>query len=256
MNYHKWIAHFQANRLERTEPDWTAPLALDDRKRRALASTLAEYQLGDGGGPCRLIAPDAESYRGSSEEATRVVDLWFAEEREHSRLLGGAVRRLDGTFIESTFAFRLFCRVRQALGVQFEMLVLLIVEIVSTGYYRVIRAHADDAPVAAMCRLILRDEAAHIAFHVDRLAAGLEAPPPAWWRAYFRLLGYACASFLWFGHGRRLGTLGVTRAELFRHVRSGLHVFLRRLDQQISALQSTSATTHSGRTAFTPASVS
>src|SRR3954468_3258796 len=171
MNYHKWIAHFQANRLGRIEPDWTAPLALDDRRRRALASTLAEYQLGDGGGPCRLIAPDAESYRGSSEEAGRVVDLWFAEEREHSRLLAGAVRRGGGTFITSTPAFRLFNACRRLLGVQFEMLVLLIVEIVSTGYYRVIRRHVGDAPIAAMCRLILRDEARHIDFHRDRLGA-------------------------------------------------------------------------------------
>jgi len=34
--------------------------------------------------------------------------LWFAEEREHSRLLAGAVRRVCGTFITSTPAFRLF----------------------------------------------------------------------------------------------------------------------------------------------------
>src|SRR4051794_19424645 len=111
MNYNKWIRHFETNRMNRTEPDWDAPVAMTDATRRALVSTLAEYQLGDGGGPCRLIASDAESYRGSTAEAAQVVDLWFDEEREHSRLLGGAVRRLRGTFIETTFAFRLFCAV-------------------------------------------------------------------------------------------------------------------------------------------------
>ena len=38
------------------------------------------------------------------------------------------------------------------------MLVLLVVEIVSTGYYRVLRRHVGDPPLADMCRLILRDE--------------------------------------------------------------------------------------------------
>jgi hypothetical protein len=235
MNYRRWIAHFHANRLNRPEPAWDAPLALSEPARRGLAATLAEYQLGDGGGPCRLIAADAESYRGSTAEATQVVDLWFDEEREHSRLLGGAVRRLGGTFVETTFAFRLFCRVRRLLGVQFEMLVLLVVEIVSTGYYRVIRKHCGDTPVAEMCGLILRDEAQHIAFHADRLAARLQGPPASWWRLYFQGLGYACAAFLWLGHGKWLAAFGVPRAEFFKHVRSGLHVFLRRLRQRTAA---------------------
>src|SRR4051812_22381246 len=106
MNYQHWIAHFLANKQNRPEPAWDAPRTMTEPVRRGLAATLAEYQLGDGGGPCRLIAADAETYRGATAEATRVVDLWFDEEREHSRLLGGAVRRLDGVFIQTTFAFR------------------------------------------------------------------------------------------------------------------------------------------------------
>lgn len=229
MNYAHWIAYFQRNRLRRPEPDWDSPLFMADKKRRALAWSLAEYQLGDGGGPCRLIAHDAEKFRATAEEVRQVVDLWFAEEREHSRLLTGAVRRLRGAFVETTFAFRLFCRVRRALGVQFEMLVLLIVEIVSTGYYRVIRRHAGDAPIEAMCRLILRDEARHIAFHHDRLVAKYPEGVSRAWEIMFYLLGYACAAFLWFGHGRSFRTLGARPFELFGHVRAGLHVFLRRM---------------------------
>lgn len=233
MNYQRWIAHFEANRLGRVEPDWNAPFNLPENKRRALARSLAEYQLGDGGGPCRLIARDAEAFRASRDEARQVVDLWFAEEREHSRLLSGAVRRLNGTFVEETFAFRMFCGVRRALGVQFEMLVLLIVEIVSTGYYRLIRSHADDGPIAAMCKLILRDEAGHIAFHRDRLAAKHPNGISRGWEVMFHFLGHACAAFLWLGHGRDFCAIGAKRSELFRHVRSGLHVFLRKLKRDI-----------------------
>jgi hypothetical protein len=133
MNCQRWITHFRANKLDRPEPEWGAPFSMREPTRRLLAKSIAEYQLGDGGGECCLVARDAETFRGVTEEARELVDLWFAEEREHSRLLSGAVRRLDGEFITDTFAFRMFYACRRALGVQFELLVLLIVEIVSTG---------------------------------------------------------------------------------------------------------------------------
>ncbi|HYR59344.1 MAG TPA: ferritin-like domain-containing protein [Chthoniobacteraceae bacterium] len=231
MNYQHWIAHFRSNKCGRPEPDWAAPFTMPEKKRRLLAKSIAEYQLGDGGGECRLVARDAEIFRGATDAARIAVDLWFEEEREHSRLLACAVRRIGAEFISDTFAFRMFYAVRRALGVQFELFVLLVVEIVSTGYYRMIRRHAGDEPLAAMCKLILRDEARHIDFHRDRLAAQHPRGFGFWRAAQFRLLGCACASFLWLGHGRALRALGGTRAELAHHVRSGLANFLSELAQ-------------------------
>ena len=229
MNYQHWIAYFTANKLDRPEPDWAAPFSMPELKRKLLAKSIAEYQLGDGGGECRLVARDAEMFRCSAEEVLQTVGSWFAEEREHSRLLACAVRRIGGEFITDTFAFRMFYALRRSMDVNFEMLVLLIVEIVSTGYYRVIRRHVGDEPLAAMCKLILRDEARHIDFHRDRLAA-LHPAGFGVLRAFqFRLLAHGCGAFLWLGHGRCLRALGVSRAELFGHVRSGVANFLSEL---------------------------
>lgn len=230
MNHPYWISHFERNRQNRPEPAWDAPFHLAEPQRRALAWSLAEYQLGDGGGPCKLIARDAERYRETSPEVKQVIDLWFSEEREHSRLLLGAVKRLRGTVVHETFAFRAFCAVRRLLGVQFEMLVLLLVEIVSTAYYRLIRRHCGDGPIDDMCRLIIRDEVGHIAFHRARLGARHPAGPSSAWRLSFHALGHACAAFLWLGHGKTFRTIGATRSELFRQVASGLRLFLRQLD--------------------------
>jgi hypothetical protein len=229
MNYQYWIDHFRANREDRPEPDWDAPFSLTSEKLELLRKSISEYQLGDGGGECRLVAADAESFRGRSEEARAVVDAWFAEEREHSRLLGKAVERIGAKFITNTPAFWLFYAIRRHLGVQFEMLVLLVVEIVSTGYYRLLRRHVGDEPLAAMCKLILRDEASHIDFHRDRLAARHPRGVGTLWKGLFHLLGHACAWFLWLGHGRCLRALGGTRAELFAHVTSGQRNFLTEL---------------------------
>ena len=245
MNLAKWIHHFGvANRRNRIEPAWNAPLAMADDKRKALAATLAEYQLGDGGGPCKLIARDAERLRASDDEVKEVIDLWFKEEAEHSRLLGGAVRRLQGEFVTDTFAFRLFKLCRRALGAQYEMLVLLLVEIISTAYYHVICRHCDDGPIAHMCLLILRDEGGHVTFHRERLSSLYPNGVSRAWKAQFWVLGLACAAFLWLGHGKWLRKIGAQRTEFFDLVTRGLERFVNRLRLAAERQPSTQADGH------------
>ena len=227
----KWIHYFgTSNRLHRSEPEWGSPLEMEDGKRVALAATLAQFQLGDGGGPCRLIARDAERLRDSDEDVRQVIDLWFAEEAEHSRLLSGAVSRLRGTPVTDSLSFRVFNQCRRVFGAQFEMLVLLIVEIVSTAYYRLVRRHCADEPIRQMCRLIIRDEAGHVSFHRERLAGHYSEGPPWWWATHFYLLGGACTVFLWLSHGPWLRRIGGTFGELSGMSFRGLVHFRRRLD--------------------------
>jgi hypothetical protein len=242
VNYEHWIRHFEVNRSHRTEPEWAMPLRMEEGRRIALGKTLAEYQLGDGGGECRLIGHDADAARGVHPDAARVIDLWFGEEAEHSRLLGCGLRRVQGEFLETTFGFRWFNRIRRWFGAEFEMLVLLVVEIVSTGYYRLIQRHSGDAPIAAMCGLILRDEAGHIVFHRDRLA-GKQADWSKGWRAMaVRGLGVGCMSFLWLTHGRWLRVLGGSHHELRSEVRLETRKFLSALSTfRATGLQKASA---------------
>src|SRR5262249_1970898 len=151
-------------------------------------------QLGDGGGPASLIAWNAETFRSSTPGIRQLVNLWFAEEREHSRLLGAAVGRFGGKCIQRHWSFTVFCLSRRMFGVHFELTVLLLTEIVSTAYYRLMRRHGDDPALRSMCLLIIRDEMGHVAFHRDRLAEqgrNGRRSSGRFWRARFRLLGLA-----------------------------------------------------------------
>ena len=230
----RWIEHFRRNRENRAEPPWDAPISMPDDIVHPLVLSLEQFQLGDGGGPACLIAWNAPRLRSSSEGAATVIDMWFAEEREHARLLGAAVARFGGQCIHSHWSFTAFCLVRRWIGVRFELTVLLLTEIVSSVYYRLIRRHGRDASLRAMCRLILRDEAGHIAFHRDRLAscAGGRAAYGKVCELRFRTLGLAAASMLWVNHGRALKALGASRAEFYREVWMELSRFIRRLRQQ------------------------
>jgi hypothetical protein len=231
MNAQRWINHFRDNKLHRTEPPWDAPIAMDPTMVARVLPSLQQFQLGDGGGPASLIAYNAERFRGKSEDIRALVDYWFAEEREHSRLLSCAVRRFGGKLIKSHWSFSAFCATRRVFGVWFELEVLLLTEIVSTGYYRVLRRHINDPAVRAMCSLILRDEAGHVAFHRARIAAdpkgsGLDG---LLWQCQFWLCGYAAATMLWVNHRPCLEAIGGTCAEYYAEVGFEIGRFLRQL---------------------------
>ncbi len=232
MNHAKWIAYFNRNRQNRPEPDWSAAANVPPGVLAPLLRSIEQFRLGDGGGPASLIAHDAERFRGRTEAMRTIVDLWFAEEAEHARLLGCAVRRFGGRIITSHWSFTAFCLCRRVLGVKFELQVLTLTELVSTAYYRMLRNHSPDGPLAAMCELILRDEAGHVAFQRERIADG-GCPKPGgrgWvWRTQFLLLGYAAATMLWINHAPGLQAIGGTTAEFYSEVTRQLTRFIRSL---------------------------
>jgi hypothetical protein len=232
MNYAKWINHFTHNRQNRPEPDWSAPANVPPGVLAPLLRSIEQFRLGDGGGPASLIAFDAEKFRSSTEEMRQIVDLWFAEEAEHARLLGCAVKRFGGRFIYSHWSFTAFCLCRRALGVRFELQVLTLTELVSTAYYRMMRNHSPDGPLAAMCELILRDEAGHVAFQRDRLASS-GCPQPGLrgllWRIQFLVCGYAAGTMLWINHAPGLKAIGGTGAEFYSEITRQLMRLVRSL---------------------------
>lgn len=233
----KWIAHFRENGSERPEPRWKAPVEVDDEAHASLTQSLREFQLGDGGGPASLIAFDAKRF--CSREGMQVLhDLWFAEEAEHSRLLLGALERLGGEPIKGHWSFSLFCLFRRWLGVAFELQILTVTELSSSSYYSLLRRHCRDCALVDVWSLILRDEAGHVRFQCDRLAAQGRSRRTLWgrlWALQFRGCGWVAATVLWISHGGCLKRLGATRREYYRSVGRQFTSFLGRLDRKAAA---------------------
>ena len=231
MDATRWLAHFRANREKRPEPDWAAPITLSAAAIEPLVRSLEQFQLGDGGGPAYLIARDRERFLAAAG-TRQLVDMWFTEEREHARLLGEAVARFGGQCIDNHWSFQVFCMTRRWLGVRFELTVLLLTEIVSTVYYKLLFRHGQDAALRSMSRLILRDEIGHVSFHRDRLARrarSVRAEFGLLWAIWFRSLGLAAATMLWVNHAAGLKALGATRKEFYREVWRELSQFISRL---------------------------
>ncbi|MEO5917161.1 MAG: ferritin-like domain-containing protein [Luteolibacter sp.] len=232
MNYEKWVRHFDRNSKNRPEPDWDAPLKLTGRMLKKLTCSIQQFQLGDGGGPAYLIAWNRDRYL-SDPAVKRVIDLWFNEEKEHSRLLGGMLRRLGAEEIQSHWSFSLFCGVRRFLGVRFELQALLGTEIVSNVYYKMLRKHGEDAALRGMCDLIISDETGHISFHRSRLAdEGGRGKFGARWSALFRLRALAAGTVLWVNHRGALVALGGNDAEFYRWIWRDTDAFINRLRRE------------------------
>jgi hypothetical protein len=233
----RWLKHFRANRTNRPEPDWAAPVTLPSAAIKPLVRSLEQFQLGDGGGPAYLIARDRERFLAAAPGTRELVDHWFAEEREHARLLAGGVARFGGRCIDGHWSFTAFCLTRQWGGVRFELTVLLLTEIVSTVYYRLLRRHTPDPPLRAMCGLILRDEIGHVSFHRDRLARSGRRWGRAW-AAQFRVLGLMAATVLWVNHAPGLRAVGATGREFYREVWRELDRFIARLRRETASCRS------------------
>lgn len=225
--------------MHRPEPEWSQPPHFDALPTPKLVRSLEQFQLGDGGGPACLIARDAKAFRESSDEMQKLVDAWFAEEREHSRLLGEALKRYGGRPIQSHWSFTAFCASRKMLGVRFELQVLLLTEIVSTAYYRLMRRHTRDLPLKQMCSLILRDESGHVAFHLDRVAARLQEKRNPWWPAQFWICGLLAGTMLWINHAAALKSLGARTSEFYGEIILEISRFLRRLERRTSEYKPT-----------------
>lgn len=239
MDTQKWVRHFEKNGTNRKEPHWGAPLTLEGKALANLRRSIQQFQLGDGGGPAYLIAWNKDAVL-SDPCLKRLVDMWFKEEREHSRLLGDMLRRLGGDEIKSHWSFELFCSLRKFLGVGFELHALLGTEIVSHVYYKMLRKHGADPALREMCNLIIRDEVGHIAFHKSRLAADASGAGKEYgrlWAMLFRARAILAGTVLWMNHRPALLSLGAKDAEFYRWIWRDTNAFINSLRRAVNQMK-------------------
>ncbi len=225
MNSSAWLHYFENNRRNFIEPAWSAPSPLAPELRATLAASLSHFQLGESGGGSHLFA-----HAALEEPAYRAaLELFVAEEGEHARLLQHLVERFAGRLIARHWTHLLFRAARRALGLNFEIQVLLIAELVGTAYYRVLQRRARDPILDQVCARILADEAQHVAFHLDHLRDLHRAFLPAeraFWMLQFQFLFTAALHVAWADHRRALRATGASRGEFLSTARSECIAFL------------------------------
>lgn len=228
MNSTTWLDYYQQNRLNRPEPQWHLPPPEDSPALRELARSLSHFQLGESGEGTFLLHQAQRTYAGDPAYCAALA-LFIQEEQEHARLLQKLVERCRGRLVTNHWTHSLFRGIRRALGVGFEVQVLVIAEIIGTAYYRLVGRCTSDAVLKEVCEIVLRDEAQHIAFHAERFETDQGGRLPierALWVAQFQVLFLAAVQVAWMDHGTALRALGGQRREFLREARGECIRFL------------------------------
>ncbi|HVO29219.1 MAG TPA: ferritin-like domain-containing protein [bacterium] len=225
-----WLRRFLENRRDREEPDWNAPCALPERLRRPLGRSLSHFQLGESGGGEFLLA-NAESVAAErgDPDYPRALALFVAEENDHARLLARLVERYGATLTREHWTHFAFHHLRHAAGLDFELQVLVIAEMIGNAYYETLGAHLDDPPLAQAIERILRDESLHCQFHLDRLHLALDARAVRarrLWALAFVGLFEAALAVAWLDHRGALRAAGARRGEFLARARRWRRGFL------------------------------
>ncbi|HET9138349.1 ferritin-like domain-containing protein [Actinophytocola sp.] len=205
-----WVQEFEAaaeRRRSAGDPDWARGACLD----AAVAASVQRFQVGESGDGRNLIA---KAEAGGDADYAAAVRLFVAEEQNHARLLGELLAAANVPTIRGHWSDTVFVRLRRALGLRLELMVLLIAEVIALRYYRALRDGATDHLTADVAGRILADEERHVPFHCLRLrAAFAETPGPvrALVTGCWRVLLLGTAITVAADHGRALRVLGVSR---------------------------------------------
>ena len=162
MNSIDWLRYYQNNPKNWTDPEWHVPSPLDPKTKRALAHSLSHFQLGESGGGNFLLA-QAQKQAPDDAAYHEALELFVAEEKAHARLLEQLVHHFGGGTIKRHWTHALFRLARRALGLNFELQVLVIAELVGTAYYRLLHRRSRDPVLEQACDRILRDDEATLA---------------------------------------------------------------------------------------------
>ena len=159
-----WLAYFTDNRVNRMHIDWELGVHLTMDVQKPLIHSLQRFQVGEQGDGHHL---KKQAARRGDPAYSAAIDLFVQEEQEHARLLAALLGALDADLLQSHWSDTAFMLLRHLSGLDLELLILLIAEIIAKRYYRALAEGIDDPVAHAVFAQIVRDEQGHVAFHCE-----------------------------------------------------------------------------------------
>jgi len=166
-----------------------------------------------------------------------VVELFVKEEQYHAELLGRLLDYLGGERLRKQWSNSVFRWMRNQLGLEFNIQILLTAELIAEAYYGLLHRRGGDPVLRACCHKILRDEMRHIAFHAEFFRERLAGQPPWWrllWRTQFRFCHAAVCLVVALDHRDCFKALGTSIPDFLKQALGPGRRFLRRLERPYS----------------------
>lgn len=199
-----WCSYFRANRLTAVELPWADTYQLASHERRAIESSIQQFQLGEGSNGKRLLKRGLVHARAAQDpDFLRALYLFVKEEQRHSGYLSRFMQAQKIPALGHHWVDSVFRVLRGLAGLELSLRVLVTAEIIAVPYYRALRNATNSPLLKAMSARILADEAAHLRFQ----ASMLSRLAPRRWAAMDWLIARVHSVFLtgtslivWLGH--------------------------------------------------------
>jgi 4-hydroxy-3-methylbut-2-enyl diphosphate reductase len=222
----QWVRHFRTSAETPAEIPWDDPRRLSASERAAVLRSIQVFQLGESGGGSRLMrAAERQCRRSADRHYVKALRLFVREEQRHAELLAEFLKREGTSLIERQWTNGIFRRLRNLMGLELMLSVLLAAELMARVYYAALGRATDDPVLQAICRRILREERWHVRFQCDRLGHMRVGR-----RGLFNLLT---------GWAERLGFRAVcvavwlNHAPVFRAAGTGIRAFWRKTGREL-----------------------
>ena len=210
-----WLDYFAANQKRGEALPWEHMVELSAPLESALVRTLQRFHLGESGEGEWL-----KKWAAAQGDAvySRAVALFVAEEQEHSRWFGRLLDNIGAPALQSHWSDAIFTGVRRAGGLHFELVTFLTAEIAGKRLFAGIARSCPDPLVRAVFGRIVKDESAHIAFHIATLRAAFAGQnwlSRALWRLFWRTLLGAALLIVCLDQAALFRALGLSRRKFW-----------------------------------------
>ena len=131
-----WIHYFKANDTMLMEIPWHLKEALSPRERRAIAHSIAIFQLGESSDGRHFMAAGKAYVEASGDTHYQdALGRFIAEEHRHARDLGRFMRAHDIPLQQHRWTDNIFRCIRNVAGLEVCISVLVTAELIAKTYY-------------------------------------------------------------------------------------------------------------------------
>ena len=153
-----WLDYFRHNAWPAMP--WDDPYRLTREERSAVASSIQQFQLGEGSEGNAIV--QRAQRLAADAQFIPTLRLFIQEEQRHSANLGRfldlhGILRLKKHWLDQAFR-----RIRRLAALELTVNVLVTAEIIAVPYYRALRNATQSPLLGALCGQVLQDEAAHL----------------------------------------------------------------------------------------------
>ncbi|WP_428330493.1 ferritin-like domain-containing protein [Mucilaginibacter sp.] len=201
-----WIKHFKANALQK-RINWAQEPNISTDEIETILHSLQAWQLGETSEGKQLIAA-AEKYAAKIEEPEYVeaIRLFIKEEQKHGNNLGAYLDNIGKERIKQNWGDTLFRKVRH-LNTSMESWTIAVIVVESTAqiFYQSLKDATECGLLKEICTDILIDEAHHITFQTERLAAiyhSKSAYAKSWRKIVYKYFFIGTSLLVWFANKR------------------------------------------------------